>query len=132
MSTQAPDASPLDPPPPARRRRRWPWIVLILVAGVLLLVIGVVAWVFTTSQGARFALGQATRMAGEGVKLEGVEGRIGGLLRIKRVEVDRPDLYALVEDLEMDTAPLAPLQGTLLVHRLAARSVEVRTVSSQA
>src|SRR5947209_3638122 len=130
MNATTPDTLPAPVPP--RRRRRWPWIVLAVVAAQVLFVVLGIAWILGTSQGARFVSGQVTRLAGDSVKLEVVEGQIGGELRVKRVEVNRPDLYALVEDVVMDTSPWAPLHGTLVVHKLRARSVEVRTVSSQA
>src|SRR3954471_2181761 len=129
MSATAPD---LAPSPPPRRRRRWPWILLALVAALVVLAVAAVAWLLGTSQGARFVTGHVTRLAGDGVKLEGVEGRLGGRLSIARVEVSRPDLYARVDDLVMDTTPWSPLQGTLVVHQLTAKSVELRTASSQA
>jgi translocation and assembly module TamB len=131
MSADPPvESAPAAPPP--RRGRRWIARGLMGVLVLLVLLAGVIAWIFTTSQGARFVLGRAAGMAGEGVTLEGVEGRIGGLLKIRRIEVSRPDMYARVDDFEMDSAPLAPLSGTLLVNRLAARAVELRTASSEA
>ena len=129
MSTVAQDAPP--PVPPPRRRRRWPWVVLALLLALILVLVAAVAWILGTTQGTRLVAGQVTRLAGEGVKLEGVEGRIGGVLHIDRVEVSRPDLYARVEDVTLDTQPFSPLHGTLVVNRLVAKSVELRTASSQ-
>ena len=122
---------PDTPPPPARRRRWWLWL-LAAIAIVLLVVAGAVLWLFNTTGGARFALDRAVGAAGGGIRYENVEGTLGGPMRIGVVEVDRPDLYARVEGLEIDTSPLAPLRGTILVHRLVAKSVEVRTVDTGA
>ena len=134
MSSTAPVDPPLAPPasPPPRRRRRWLLRILLALLAIVLVIAGFVTWVFTTPQGARLVLNQAMKMAGEGVTFDGVEGRIGGVLRIKRIEVSRPDMYARVDDFEMDTEPLAPLRGTLQVNRLAARAVELRTASTEA
>lgn len=125
--------APASPPPaaPPRRRRRWPWLLLLAIVGPLVVGVALVAWLLGTPQGARFALDRGAGIAGGGVHFEGVEGRIGGLLRIATIEVSRPDLYARIENFEMDTDPFEPLRGSLLVHRLRARSVEVRTASTE-
>ena len=62
--------------------------------------------------------------------MEGVEGSIGGALRIKTIELSRPGLYVLVEDFEMQTSPVE-LWGLLHINRVAAKNVEVRTASSE-
>ncbi len=106
--------------------------ILLALLVLALVGAGVVTWVFTTPRGARLVLNRVTKMAGDGVRLEGVEGRIGGTLRIKLIEVSRPDMYARIDDFEMDTDPLAPLRGTLQVNRLSARAVELRTATTEA
>ncbi|HUP98741.1 MAG TPA: translocation/assembly module TamB domain-containing protein [Usitatibacter sp.] len=128
------DAAVIEPPPPPRTpaRRRWFIRVLILLAALAVVIVGAVAWLLDTQGGARFVLGQITRAAGEGVRYEGVEGTLGGPMRIKLIEVSRPDMYARVEDFEMHTSPFAPLRGRLLIHNLSARLVEVRTASTGA
>lgn len=102
-------------------------IALLLVA---LVVAGAAWWLLNTPQGARFALGQAARLGGGGIAYEGIEGSLGGPMRIARIEVSRPGLYALVRDLELEASPLGPLRGSIHVRRLVARSVEVRTVDT--
>ncbi len=98
----------------------------------LLLVVAVVAWwLLATSGGARFVLNQAVRAAGEGVRYEGFEGALGGPMRIKLLEISRPDLYVRIDDLEMQTS-IAQLPRRLYVHRLGARAIEVRTVDTGA
>ena len=106
----------------------------IAIGLALLLVVLLIAciWLFTTSGGARLVLSQATRAAGGGIRYEGIEGSLGGPMRIKLIEVDRPDMYARVEDFEMDSSPWAPLRGRLQIHRLEAGKVEVRTVDTGA
>ena len=104
--------------------------VLAVLAILLLVALGAAWWLLKTPHGARFALERAARMAGGGITYEGVEGSLGGPMRIKLIEVSRPQLYARVEDLELDASPLKPLGGSLHVYRLAAKSVEVRTVDT--
>ena len=131
MSAEAPILeSP--PPPGTRARSRWVTRVLFLAALLVLVAVGGVLWVMHTQGGARFVLGQVTRLAGDGIRYEGVEGSLGGPMRIKLIEVSRPDMYARIEDFEMESSPFAALRGRLVIHRLQARLVEVRTVSAGA
>lgn len=112
--------------------RRWLWRALAVVLALLALGIGAVLWILTSQGGARLVLGRVQAMLGEGARLEGVEGSLGGLLRIKTIELSRPDLYVLVQDFEIETSPVEPLRGVLHIHRVGAKSVEVRTASSEA
>ncbi len=106
--------------------------VLLGLAILTVLAVVAVTWLLTTSGGARLVLSQVTRAAGGGIRYEGVEGSLGGPMKIKLIEVDRADMYARVEDFEMDSSPWAPFTGRLVVHRLEAGKVEVRTVSTGA
>lgn len=104
--------------------------IAIAIGILLILLVGAATWILTTSGGAKLVLSQATRAAGGGVRYEGVEGSLGGPMKIALIEVDRPGLYARVEGFEMDASPWAPLRGRLVIHRLEAQKVEVRTVST--
>lgn len=123
--------SPQPSPKAEGARRHWFWRALAVVAAIVAVGVGVVLWVLTTPQGARLVLGKVQGMLGEGARLEGVEGSLGGQLRIKTIELSRPGLYVLVEDFEMDTSPVEPLRGRLHIYRVAAKRVEVRTASSE-
>src|SRR5512140_2468358 len=129
MSAEAPATAPAPPPPP---RRGVYWIVWVLVVFlvIVLLAVATVTWVVTTPEGARLVLGRVSGMLGEGTRFSGVEGRIGGTLRIGTIELSRPDLYVLVGGFESDTSPLDPLRGRLSGHRRTARSVQVHTAST--
>jgi translocation and assembly module TamB len=107
--------------------------VVLLVLVVVLVVVVAVAfyWVFATPGGAQFVFNHVTGALGHGARVEGVEGAVGGPLRIKLIEIDRPDLYVRVEDVDMDTT-LAAIGTRLEVRRLSAKSVEVRTFSTGA
>lgn len=113
-------------------RRKWLWRSLAVAAAIIALAMGAVLWVLTTPSGARLVLGKVQDMMGGGMKLDGVEGQLGGTLRIGTIEISQPDLYVLVEGFEMETSPLEPLRGRLHIHRVAAKAVEVRTASSGA
>lgn len=110
---------------------RW----LARIAAVLMALLLVVAigawWLLATPEGARFVLNQAIHAAGEGVRYEGFEGALGGPMRIRLLEVSRPDLYVRIDDLEMETS-LRQLPRRLHVHRLGARAIEVRSVDTGA
>lgn len=129
MSAAAP--APETPAPAPRKRRRWGLITLV----TLLLLIGVVAggvyWIVSTPGGAQLVLARVAGALGKGARIEGVEGELGGVLRIKLIVVDQPDLYVRIEDVEIHSSPLEPLRGRLLVQRLYVRDVEVRTASAK-
>ncbi len=125
-----PSALAQAPPPRRPRRLRWMWIALAIAGLVVVALAAGVAWLLKTPAGARFALDRAIGMAGDGVRYEGLEGAIGETLRVRTIEVSRPELYARIEDLEMRASPFEPLRGLLHVERLRARSVEVRTVDT--
>jgi translocation and assembly module TamB len=126
---------PIDPVPPPRRRRLWAR-VLALVVGIVVILVLVVAggawWLLGTAGGAQFAAAKARAALGKDARIEGVEGTLGGPLRIREIVIDRPDLYVRVEDAYLDTAASAALHGALDVRKLTAKSVEVRTASSKA
>ena len=131
MSAEAPLIE--DPPPPGTRaRRRWLRHVVVLLVALALVIAGAITWVLHTQGGARFVLGQVARLAGDGVRYEGLEGSLAGTMRIKLIEVSRPGLYARVDDFEMESALLGAISGRLLIHRLQAGRVEVRTASTGA
>ena len=127
MSDAAPD--PAAPTPLPRKRRRWGLHALALLLAAVAIGAGGIYWLLHTRAGAQLLLGRATAFLGKGARLEGVEGSLGGVLRVKSILIDRPDLYVRVDDLEMDSS--APFGVILVVHRLAARSVEVRTATSK-
>ena len=104
----------------------------ILVGALLAMLVIVAAgyWIIATPGGAQLVLGRAAGMLGKGAKIEGIEGRLGGVLRVKLIVVDRPDFYVRIDDVEMETEPLAPLRGRLLVHKLYVRSLELRTAGA--
>ena len=109
--------------------RRWGLAVLVTLLALLALAGGAIYWFVHTPGGAQLLLGRAVGMLGQGAKVEGVEGSLDGVLRVKSILIDRPELYVRIDDLEMDSS--SPFGGLVVVHRLAARSVEVRTASSK-
>ena len=123
-------AASLEPPP--RRRRHWGRIVLVALV-ILLAVAGAIGyWIVATPGGAQLVLGKVASLLGKGAKIEGVEGRLGGMLRIKSIEIDRPDLYVRIDDVEIVSSPREPLASGGSRSIGCARSVEVRTASSNA
>src|SRR6201996_5546946 len=116
------------PPRTPRRRRVLRALGIVLLVLVLLVVAGA-WWALGTTSGANVLLARAANALGQGTRIEGVEGRLGGAVRIATIEIDRPDLYVLVEGAGLDTSARP---GLLTVHRLHARNVIVRTYSTGA
>jgi translocation and assembly module TamB len=134
MSAAAPADIPPAAPPPRRRRSRWMRALVALVVVVVALVVAIAIaayWLLATPGGAQFVFQHVTGALGKGTRIEGVQGAIGGPLAIRLVEIDRPDLYVRVDDVDMDTT-LAAIGTRLDVRRLHAKSVEVRTFSTGA
>ena len=111
------------------RTSRWCLATLITLLVAITLVGGGIYWFVHTPGGAQLLLGRAAGFLGKGAKIEGVEGSLDGVLRVKSILIDRPDLYVRIDDLEMDSS--SPFGGLLVVHKLVARSVEVRTATTK-
>jgi hypothetical protein len=120
------------PVPAPRRRQRWWLYALVALMVLLILVVLAVAWLVATPGGARLVLDRAAIALGEGAKLTGVEGTFYGTLRIKAIDVKRPDLVVHVEDVEIERAAGGPGFGTVVFRKVSAARVEVRTASTGA
>jgi translocation and assembly module TamB len=103
---------------------------LVTLVALLAILAAGTYWALYTTGGTSLVLNRVTGMLGKGAKLEGVEGSLGGRLRVKRIVVDRPDFYARLEDVELDSSPFDFLRGVLTVHRLSVGSVELRTADA--
>lgn len=110
--------------------KRFLAISLLAVLVVVLALVATGWWILATPGGAGFVLGRAVLTLGKGAKIEGVEGHLGGELRVKLVVIDRADLFVRVDDVDMDTSPV--LANRLTVHRLHVRRIEIRTASTGA
>jgi translocation and assembly module TamB len=116
------------PPAPRRsRKHRGLWWLLGIVLVIVLAAAGAYVWLFHSEAGTRFALDRASGLAGEGVKLEGVTGTLGGKMHVERMAVERPGLQATLEDVTLDTTGSSPLRRRIQVNDLSARRAEVRT-----
>src|SRR5690349_1613759 len=104
-------------------------IGLAVAAILVVALMGAAYWIVATPGGARIVLDRVAAAIGKGAKFEGVEGRLGGPLRVKLIVIDRPDLKVRIEDVDMDSSAW---RTPLVVHRLHVGSIEVRTASSQA
>ena len=111
------------------RLRHHALIAAIVVIGVLAIA---VAWIITTSGGASLVLERAASSLGQGAKVSGVEGSLSGVLRIKSIDITRPDLVVRVRDVELERASGGPWFGRVVFRTFNAASVEVRTASTGA
>src|SRR4051812_13193818 len=128
----ASDPATLTPPPPPARRRhpvlRALRVLLLVVLVLAALVIAGAWWLLGTTGGTQVVMQQMQQRLGPGVHIEGARGRLGGAMHVDRIVLDRPDVKAELNDVDLDTTP--PLDGRFVVHRLHAREVTVRTASS--
>src|SRR5438105_2187425 len=84
------------------RALRW---ILAALAVAIVVIVAAGYWIVATPGGAQLVLGRVAGALGKGAKIEGVEGRLGGVLRVKLIVVDRPDFY--VRSVELRTAGAA-------------------------
>jgi translocation and assembly module TamB len=111
-------------------KRRILRVALVAVLAAVVALVGIGYWIVYTPGGAQLVLNRVAGALGKGAKIEGVQGSLGGPLRVKLIVVDRPDFYVRIEDVEMESAFTSVLRGTLLVRRLDVRSVELRTAGA--
>ena len=75
------------------------WLLALAWTATIAATVAIVAawWLVATPGGARVVLDRIALGAGKGTRIEGVEGRLGGPLRVALIEVSRPDLYVRIE-----------------------------------
>src|SRR5687768_9079033 len=105
-------ATPTAPAP--RRRPRWWLLALLALVALGVLLVAAVAWLVATPGGARLVLDRAAIALGEGAKLSGVEGTVHGTLRIRAIDIRRPDLVVHVEDVEIERISGGPWLGPVV------------------
>ena len=71
-----PDVQPVPPPEAPRKRRRWIWWLLGVLLVLLLTIVGGLAWLLATTNGARFALNTGLEQSGGTGVVDGVQGTL--------------------------------------------------------
>ncbi|MGV3741864.1 MAG: translocation/assembly module TamB domain-containing protein, partial [Burkholderiaceae bacterium] len=99
--------------------------LLAALAGLLLLLLAMFAWLVGTESGAATALRFATSGSGTGIRLEGIHGRLAGRLRIDSIVWDTPDRRIATRDLFLHWRPGSLLQGRLHIAEFRIGSVEL-------
>ena len=110
--------------PATRRRRHWTFWPLVGVAAVFVIAFLLAGWILGSSGGASLALSAA------GLEATGLEGRLAGPLRAKRIEFNRPQVRVVVENVTFDWAPLGLAGGKFHVTNLVAESISIATAPS--
>jgi translocation and assembly module TamB len=122
-SPPAPGGSPpLGPRRPLLRLLR---VLLGLGVQLLLLAILLLGLVLGTQTGLRTAIVVVSDLAPGVLRVGKAEGRVLGRLRLEDLELHLPSLDLRLGSLELDWSPLAAVAGTLRVHRLAVRDIDV-------
>ncbi len=114
-----------------RRGRSWiTWLLrgtLALVFGLLVLVLGAVAWVVGTESGLKLAQDLAHRFAPELIQIEGVEGRLIDEVSLQGVRLNTPAADVAIDRAHLHWAPKDLLRGQLTVRDLSVAGIEVAT-----
>jgi translocation and assembly module TamB len=135
VSDPRPEAETAREPVPAAERRRgrrlWFTLPLAILLQVLLVAFLAVLWVLGTQSGLRAALAVADEVAPGLLRVERVEGRLLGDIRIDGLALAAPDLTLEIDRLRLRWAPLAAVTGTLRVDELTASGVSVVTAPGE-
>ncbi|MES1941632.1 hypothetical protein T5B8_15410 [Salinisphaera sp. T5B8] len=115
-----------DKPAPKKRSRAWrivKWTLLVLLVVVLVLV-GLIAWVATTRSGLDFAWGQIGPRLPEGIEVASVEGRLIGPLEVRGVNVETETMKLSVDAVDLDWVASELFSATVHVRNLGVRGVD--------
>lgn len=95
------------------------------VLGIVLLVLGVLAWVVGTESGLRFVRDLAHRFAPELITIQGVEGRLIDRARLTGTRLDTPAASVVVGELLLHWVPADLLSGRLTIAELKLGGLEI-------
>ena len=111
--------------------RRAAWTLAGLVALLAVLVVGV-AGMAATATGFRWLAAAATALAGERLRIDGVEGHLGAPLSIRRLRLATATQRVEIDGLRLEWQPRALWQRRLDIDLLAARAVRVTLLDKDA
>jgi translocation and assembly module TamB len=112
--------------PRRRRSRIWrviKWALLILLI-VIVLLLGLVAWVFGTNSGTAFAWNQAKGYLPADIKVASVHGRLIGPLTVRGVEYKTDSMDVHVKSVDFDMAVSDLFSRTVHIQNLAVAGVD--------
>ena len=119
-------------PTPATNKRKKPrahawrivkWALLSLLL-LILIALGLIAWVATTRSGLSFAWGQIGPRLPDGIEIASVEGRLIGPLEVRGVTYETDTMKVAVNAVDLDWTASALLSATVHVRNLAVRGVD--------
>ena len=124
-SRPSPSGAVPSPQPPAAKRG-WGLGIkfLLLLALMLCLVFGSLAWLLGTRSGLVAAIALGTRATAGALQVEGAQGRLLGPLRADRVRYHAADLRPEIEAVEVLWQPGLLLERRLLIDRLAVAHID--------
>ena len=125
-SRPSPSGAVPSPQPPAAKRG-WGLGIkfLLLLALMLCLVFGSLAWLLGTRSGLDAAIALGARATAGALQVEGARGRLLGPLQADRVRYDNADLRLELESVELLWQPEALLDRRLLIDRLAVGRIDL-------
>lgn len=112
----------------ARKPRSRVWRIikwtLLIVLLLLVVVLGLIAWVATTRSGLDFAWGQIGPRLPQGIEIASVEGRLIGPLEVRGVKYETDTMKVAVNAVDFDWTASELLSTTVHVRNLAVRGVD--------
>ncbi len=114
--------------PKQKEKREKPWFLIFF----LLLAVVVSAssiWLVSTTSGLRFLLSSVSRISGERVIFEDVNGTLRAL-SIKKINYSSDELHATIDEIELQWQPRMLFSRQLAIDILAAKAIEIQSSPS--
>lgn len=124
-----PDVQPVPPPEAPRKRRRWIWWLLGVLLVLLLTIVGGLAWLLATTNGARFALNTGLEQSGGTGVVDGVQGTLLDGLTIEHLQFANPTIDLTGDKVRVTVNWTALRNRRVQVIELAAQRLAVNTIS---
>jgi translocation and assembly module TamB len=108
--------------------RKKPWFLIFFLLWIVTLTVGSL-WLTTSSAGLRFLLSTASRLSGESVQFEQVEGTLRSL-SIQKMRYISDDLHLTIETLELHWQPRLLFSSQLVINTLSIGTIELHSAPS--
>lgn len=95
------------------------------LAGLLFVLAATMVWLLGTSSGARTALSLLPSLSGNTAHADGIDGRLAGPLRLRRLTVDTEGQQIVLSDVRLDWQPSALLRRELHILSLRADTLDI-------
>lgn len=111
-----------------KEKRKRPWFLYTLFSLILVLIASSI-WLATSNAGLRFLLSMASRLSGESVQFEQINGSLRALT-IQKMRYASEDLRLTIDDLELQWQPQRLFSSRLEINALTIGAIEMHSAPS--